>query len=127
MTPATFRTDFPEFASNALYPDAQITFWLNLGVKLLPECRWQDLLDAGLELFTAHNLVLERQAQASAATGAPPGVAAGMVSAKSVDKVSVNYDTASAMEADAGHWNTTTFGQRFIRLARMVGAGGVQF
>jgi Na+/H+ antiporter NhaC len=37
--------------------------------------------------------VLEMQAQASAATGAPPGVTTGAVSAKTVDKVSVTYDT----------------------------------
>jgi hypothetical protein len=54
-------------------------------------------------------------------------VAAGMVARKTVDKVSVTYDTASAMEEDAGHWNLTVYGTRFIRLARMVGTGGMQF
>lgn len=126
MDAATFRQNFPEFGSAGLYPDSQVNYWLALGGKLLPEGRWADLLDDGLQLFVAHNLVLERQAQASAATGAPPGQAAGMVSGKTVDKVSVSYDTGSAMEAEAGHWNLTTYGQRFVRLARLIGSGGLQ-
>jgi hypothetical protein len=127
MDAATLRADFPEFADVAAYPNATVNFWLALGGKLLDAERWADLLDAGLELFVAHNLVLERQAVASAATGAPPGVSTGMVAAKAVDKVSVNYDTSSAMELDAGHWNLTIYGQRYVRLMRMVGAGPLQF
>lgn len=127
MDVATFREDFPAFSNNGFYPDDQVTYWLNLGGKLLPADRWDDLLDDGLQLFVAHNLVLERGAQAAAANGAPPGQATGMVAGKTVDKVSVSYDTSAAMELEAGHWNLTIYGQRFIRLARMVGAGGVQF
>jgi hypothetical protein len=30
------------------------------------------------------------------------------------------------LEKDSGHWNTTSFGRRFIRFAKLVGAGGDQ-
>lgn len=123
----TFRTDYPEFANTTLYPNSGVTYWLTLAGKLLNADRWYDLLDTGTELFVAHNLVLERQAQASAATGAPPGVTTGAVASKTVDKVTVAYDVASGIEADAGHWNQTIYGTRFISLARMVGSGGMQF
>jgi len=126
MDIATFRQDFSEFSSAVNFPNADVTFWLTLGQKLLNECRWADLLDTGLELFIAHNLALERGAKKSAANGAVPGMSTGPVAAKAVDKVSVNYDTTAAMEADAGHWNLTIYGTRFIQLARMVGAGGLQ-
>jgi hypothetical protein len=124
---ATFRADFPEFADVGAYPNAQVTFYLTLAGKLLNACRWADLLDMGTELFVAHNLVLERQNQAAAATGGVPGVQTGAVSGKTVDKVSVTYDASAGLETDAGHWNLTTYGTRFINLARMVGAGGMQF
>lgn len=126
VTASSFRTDFPEFASTTNYPDSLVTFWIGLAGKLHSEDRWGDVLDYGIELFVAHNLVLERQAAKSAATGAVPGVASGAVAQKTVDKVSVSYDTASAMEPGAGHWNLTTYGQRWIRLVSMFGAGGLQ-
>lgn len=127
MTPAAFRTAFPEFASETAYPDSLVTFWLTVAGKMVSATRWGDLLDQGIQLFTAHNLVLERQAAKSAATGAVPGGASGPVNSKTVDKVSVSYDTAAAMEPNAGHWNLTTYGQRYIRLANMFGSGGLQF
>jgi hypothetical protein len=33
MDIATFRADFPEFASVPLYPDAQVTYWLTLAAS----------------------------------------------------------------------------------------------
>lgn len=126
MDIATFRADFPEFADEATFPDSTVTYWLTLAGKLLNIERWADLLDNGLELFVAHNIVLERQAAASAATGATPGITTGAVSAKGVDKVTVSYDTSAGMDLEAGHWNLTHYGARFIRLARMIGTGGIQ-
>lgn len=123
---AQFRIDYPEFADTTLYPDSGVNYWLTTAALLLPAARWLTVLDLGTELFTAHNLVLERKAQAEAVNGIPPGVTTGPVSSKSVDKVSVSYDTGSAVVLDAGHWNNTVYGTRFIQLARMFGAGPVQ-
>lgn len=137
VTIATFRADLPEFASLANYPNSAVTYWLAVGGILLNTDRWgvgatvavsppTTEYDIGLEMFTAHNLVLERQAQKAAATGALPGLNTGAVSADSVGSVSRSYDTAAALELDAGHWNLTTYGTRFIKLARMFGVGGLQ-
>lgn len=126
MDAATFRQDFPEFSDTTTYPDGSVDFYLALGVKLLPECRWQDLLDYGLELFTAHHLVLSTRDQKAEAAGGMPGAMTGPQSSKAVDKVSVSYDTASATLEDGGFWNLTTYGVRFLQLARMIGAGGIQ-
>lgn len=126
VTVASFKTDFCEFADIALYRDNDISFWLKYGLLSLNPNRWGDFLDLGVELFIAHNLTIERQAKAAAANGAPPGLATGIVSSKSVDSVSISYDTNSAMEKDAGQWNLTTYGQRYWRMMRMFGAGPVQ-
>lgn len=127
VTPTSFREAFPAFASETVYTEAAITFWLSVAAQFVNQSRWQEAYDLGLQLFAAHNLVLEQQAEESAAKGAPPGTSVGgVVSGKSVDKVSINYDTGAAAELDAGHWNMSTYGKRYIRFARMIGAGPIQ-
>lgn len=126
VTIASFRQDFPEFDDSSLYPDSGITYYLNLAGLLLNVQRWSTILDFGTAMFVAHNLVLERKAQAEAENGAPPGVSTGPVSSKSVDKVSISYDTTAGLDEGAGHWNETIYGKRFIHLARMIGTGPLQ-
>jgi hypothetical protein len=43
-----------------------------------------------------------------------------------VDKVSVSFATGESTEKDAGHWNTTIYGTRFIRMAKLMGSGPMQ-
>lgn len=126
VTPATFRQAFPAFASATIYPDAQIQFWIDLGNKLQSAERWGNLFDTGIQLFTAHNLVLEYQSNKAGALGQKPGQIEGAVTSGSVDKVSYSRDAASAMEDKAGHWNLSVYGLRYIRLARQLGAGPIQ-
>ena len=126
VTVDSFRANFCEFSDVNAYRDDDIAFWLMYANLLLNANRWASLLDLGLQLFVAHNLVLERQAKTASLNGAPPGLATGIISAKSVDSVSISYDTNSAMEKDAGQWNLTTYGQRYFRMMRMFGAGPIQ-
>jgi hypothetical protein len=116
MDAAQFKADFPAFESAS---DARIGFWLALGERLLPADRWADLLDTGLELYIAHQLTLESKT----GTG---GNVVGQVTSKSVDKISVSYDTAAVSLADAGHYNASSYGVQLLQLARMIGAGGFQ-
>lgn len=127
VTASSLRQNLPEFASTSDYPDATLTYWLGIGMKLLRADRWGDMLDHGLELFTAHHLVLARQAVQSAALGNTPGANTGVVTSEAVDKVSASYDAASTtLDTNAGHWNATTYGVQFLMLARMAGSGGWQ-
>lgn len=126
ITVAQFRIDYPEFTDTVIYTGSQVQFWLNFAYKFLDIRRWGTTLDLAAELYTAHNLVFEARAQANANAGALPGESQGMLSSKSVDKVSVSYDTSSAAQEGAGHWNLTIYGLRYIRLARMFGSGGIQ-
>lgn len=127
VTPASFREHFPEFADASAYPDVTVSYWLGIGVRMLRPDRWVDLLDHGLELFTAHHIAIARQAFRAATAGGTPGANAGVVTSKTVDKVSVSYDAGSTtLDAGAGHWNATTYGVQFLQLARMAGSGGWQ-
>lgn len=127
MDATTLRTDFPEFADGTKYPTGTVNFWLSVGAKLLNAERWGELLDHGLELFTAHHLVVSARDVTAAAGGkGVPGTASGVVSSKSVGNLSLSYDTGAGIEENAGHWNLSTYGTQFINLARMVGAGPVQ-
>lgn len=121
-----FRNSYPAFTDANKYPDRQVEFYITVGQKLLRAERWEDLREEGIGLFVAHNLVLVAQDLESADTGDVPGATPGAVSSMSVDKVSVSYDNASSADEKAGHWNLTTYGKQFIRLARMLGAGGIQ-
>jgi len=126
ITVAQFRQDYPEFASTSQYTPSAVTYWLNLAYAMLNTRRWGNQLDIAAELFVAHNLVLEARAQAESKNGGIPGQQVGPVNSKSVDKVSIGYDTGSGIETDAGHWNMSIYGTRFIRLAKMFGAGPLQ-
>ena len=125
-TPATFKGHYPEFVCPDTYPQSQVQFWLDIAYSMLNASRWGRQLDIGVELYVAHNLALEARSQATAANGGIPGESVGVLNSKSVDKVSAGYDTGIATEQNAGHWNSTIYGTRFYRLAKMFGAGPVQ-
>ncbi|CAM2295246.1 DUF4054 domain-containing protein [Ralstonia mannitolilytica] len=126
MTPADFRATFPEFSDTTKYPDASIEFWMGIAVSLVNPDRWGVLTDQGVSLVTAHHLVMGQRDQAAAAVGGAPGEVKGPTASKSVDKVSVSYDTGAVALSDAGFWNLTTYGVRFMTIARAMGAGGMQ-
>lgn len=125
---ATFRQQFPEFQNATLFPDEQIAFWASLAIKLISKSRWGDLYEHGQALFIAHNLMLGVYAQAEAAAGGvPQAQPTGTVTSKKVGDVQVNYDAGSnTMEPNAGHWNKTAYGQRYINLVRLIGQGCYQ-
>lgn len=126
LTSTQFRFDFPEFANPVQFTDGVITSWITTAGLLLNACKWGNLLTLATELLVAHNITLSARDQAAALAGGVPGEMTGAVSSKSVDKVSVGYDTNSAALLNAGDYALTTYGIRYLRLARMVGAGGSQ-
>jgi hypothetical protein len=126
MDPTQFRTDFPAFANTTMYPDAVIAFEIGIATSLLNAERWGTMLNYGIELYVAHNLVLAAQAAEDSALGNTPGEMTGPTSAKGVDKVSASYDTQSVSLENAGYWGLTWYGTKFLQLARMMGAGGIQ-
>ena len=124
--PPTFRLHFPEFGDDTVYQDPTVQFYLDINSAILPAYRWGSMLQLGVELMTAHMLALSARAMQSGSAGGTPGAAGGLVTSKSVSKVSVGYDVNSTAVEGAGPWNYTTYGQRFYWLMRMVGIGGYE-
>lgn len=135
VTPASFAADYPAFSDQARFPPAEIATIIDLAGAFCSNRRWaymgqapsgKTMADIGIELFVAHWCAMERRNQDEGANGRPPGAIVGPYQSGSVGPGSVQYDTASGIELDAGHWNLTNYGTRFIKLARMVGAAGIQ-
>ena len=77
-------------------------------------------------LFVAHYMTLWAADSRAMLAGEPGGSTNGVQSSKSVDKVSVSYDTSATLNPDAGFWNNTRYGAEFYQLITMFGAGGRQ-
>ena len=136
VTVATFRQDYPEF-DDVNYPTPAVNYYLAIAALLLNTNRLglgtvtavsppTTIYDFLTELFVAHFLTIEKRAQDAAKTGAVPGEVGGPVASKSVGPLSVSFDNAAVIAPDAGHWNLSTYGLRFIQLARFKGSGPVQ-
>lgn len=121
-----FRALLPEFADSSVFADESIGPWLWIATQQLDPARWGVMFNIGVSWFVAHQLALQRQATLVARRGGVPGMALGVVSSKSVNGVSVSYDTNLGGIAGSGDWNLTTYGIRFLSFARMFGSGGVQ-
>lgn len=122
-----FRADFPEFSSTSMFPSSGIQFWLNFAYRMINASRFMNETDLGAELFTAHFVSLEsRNALESKGGGIPGSTVGGPVANKSVDKVSISYDTGAGTEIGAGHWNLTNYGIRFRYMTNLFGAGPIQ-
>ena len=126
LTESSFREAMPMFADVQKYPSAQFNYYLKLALKLLPESRWDDLLDDGYTFFIAHYLTLYARDMAFVDVGGIGGKVVGNETSKSIDGVSKSMDVSSVLNSDAGHWNQTTYGIQFYQLMMMVGAGGIQ-
>ena len=126
MDIAAFRAALPEFADTAVYPDSLVLIWSNVATSFVNEARWAEVYDTGIYLVTAHHLVLGERDSLTAQVGGTPGQVTGPLSAKAVDKVSASYDTGAAVIDGGGFWNLTTYGIRYLSLARIFGAGGLQ-
>jgi hypothetical protein len=126
LTPTQFRLDLTAFADATAYPDAVINLYLQAAIAALNLPRFGAFASLAVEFMTAHYLVLDKQDDRAAAAGGVPGVNAGMISSKSVGPVSIGMDGGSSAEDDGGHWNLTTYGRRYLRLAREAGAGPLQ-
>lgn len=126
MDANTFLTNFPEFAPLRQNNIGTVNYWVVIASKIVTIDKWGDLVDHGQCLYIAHNLAMNAANAAAGAKGKTPGQTSGVLSQKSVDRVSASYDTTAGNIEDGGHWNLTTYGKQYLQLARMIGAGAIQ-
>lgn len=121
-----FRADFPEFSDKTRYPDTSVNFYLTQADNLLDQARFGDQFVYLAELFTAHYTEIRGRRSAQAALGGVNSSGGGILTSKSVDKVSASYDVSGIINPDAGFWNNTDYGREFFWWWEMSGAGGRQ-
>jgi hypothetical protein len=121
-----FRNDFSEFSDATRYPDSAITFYLTQADNLLDQAVFGDQFVYLAELFIAHYTELRGRRIAQAAIGGVNSSGGGVLTSKSVDKVSASYDVSGIVNPDAGFWNNTDYGREFYWWWSMAGAGGRQ-
>lgn len=130
MTPEEFRTAYPPFADPEIYTDARVEYWLNFAMKMVDSRRWRasGFQDEGQGLLTAHYLqVFEVRDEATGEAITPDaGGGALMGKSRTADGVSYtdNFDTSAY--AGAGQLASTLYGQQFLDLRSLIGAGGMQ-
>lgn len=116
MDIATFRQQYPAFVNTTDYPDTVVQRWLDMAESRLKPEFWQDTLEQGIGLFTAHNLLASKNA-ASGQQQAP-----GLLSSVSFSgSVTHSYDYQFVAIKNKGFWNLTAYGQQFAYYADMVG------
>lgn len=122
-----FRETFPQFSDSTTYPDAMISSRLAIADALLSERRFgETVFPYVVELFIAHYMVLAAKDSRAVAAGGAGGVNTGVLTAKSVDKVSASYYVSSTLNPDAGFWNNTRYGSEFWEYLMIFGAGAIQ-
>jgi len=139
VTRSQFLTDLPEFntaanpssSPNAIsFSTSTIDYYLALANASLDPNRWGGdpsvWFTLGVEMYVAHWVVLDTSNQRDVPRDRLPGWNKGAVAGQGAGGVSISYDTAGAQELGAGHWNLTTYGTRYINLARQMGAGPIQ-
>jgi len=130
ISASQFQQNYDEFGNTEVYSPSVVQNVLTLAYLMLNSERWGAILDYGAQLFTAHYLALARRSANENASdnsaNNPTGTMIGPISARSVDKASVNYDTANAIIEGGNHWNLTIYGVQFLDMSRMVGAGPMQ-
>jgi hypothetical protein len=129
VTVAQFRRDFKVFADSAVYDDASISMYLQIASYFSPR-RYGQWLAMAQELFAAHFLTIDRQDMLSTLRGGLPGQTTGPAVTKSIGGASISYAEYATIEGgmtgNSGHWNLTVYGKRYLRIARMAGAGPIQ-
>lgn len=134
ITASSFRIDFPAFADTTAYTDATINFWIATGSHLINQNLFgvppttitnppTSTYDIMMELFVAHNIIIERMILANPNAGA--GTAFGIVQSKSVDTLSISYDTKIGLDEKAGAYNLTLYGRRFWQLMQIYAKGPI--
>lgn len=126
LTDAQFRQLIPPFQDQTKYPLDGFDLNLTLAASMVG-ANWQDWRPMGMALVVAHWAVLDAREQLVASKGGIPGQGSiGILSSKGIGSVSAGYDVSTGSYANAGIWNTTSYGRRYWQMVRLVGMGAIQ-
>jgi len=129
LTVEQFRSDFPEFSDASKYSNDSIQMWIDyiISDNQFPIHRWGTLQLLGQELYIAHQIALGAWSGMPGIGGIPGLGFSGIANSRSVNGVSVSYDTTLGTDADMGEYALTLYGRRLWTMMMNAGAGPVQF
>ena len=129
LTVEKFRSDFPEFSDANIYTNDSIQVWIDAIYidNAFPPHRWGAWERLGEELYIAHHLALSKLSSLPGAGGIPGLGFSGIATSKSVNGVSVSYDTHLGVDGNMGEYALTLYGRRLWTLMMNAGAGPIQF
>jgi len=108
-------------------PSYVIGLYCTLASSHLVYNRWNADWYMGMAYFIAHFCTLYAQADSdtylTAAQAATAGLSKGIATSKSAGGVSIGYQPMITGSEDWAQWQLTTYGQRFISMAKCIGAG----
>jgi hypothetical protein len=120
---------FPVFKNELVFLQSDAELYLGLTAFFDPR-RYGQYLNLASALFAAHFLTIDAQDMLSISRGGLPGQTTGPAVSKSVGGASISYAEYATIEGgttgNSGHWNLTVYGKRYLRIAKMAGAGPVQ-
>lgn len=117
-TPADFKARFPQFAAES---DDRIQMFMDEADPYFDVNRWAKFYVQGYLNCVAHKLVLANYQ----ATQTNAAAMATDVSMKKVDAVAVQRDPGLLNLSAKDPFNRTIYGQEYLRLRRMIGAGAL--
>lgn len=127
--PAAFRLLFPAFADTNKYPDTVLSgyfSWATIYVDKNDNCFLSgDALQMALNLMTAHIAYLMTQAGGTAATGGLGGGVGGVLTAASIDKVSVTVAAPPTRDGWEYWLASSPYGQQLWAMLLGLSVGGV--
>jgi hypothetical protein len=114
------------FYANALLPLGVIMVYIALASASLVYTRWQEAWPVAMSLYVAHFCTLwlrsDGQQACQAGSAAASGLAQGITVSRTAGPVTKGSQPTPGLEAWAS-WNETTYGQQFVTMAKVVGAG----
>lgn len=121
LDPVTFRTQFPAFADQTLYPDATLNFYFGLAGNFINNTKWGPLSCQGatpeaLSLMTAHLLQIGLNAAA--------GEQSGLVVGATIDKVTVQLQEVPVKNQWQYWLSSTPYGATLLALLQVKSTGG---
>lgn len=124
-----FLAFYPQFTGKV--PDIVLEAYIGMANACLSIERWNEQWQVGMSLYVAHFITLylttmdDPTAPASKVIAASKG-AMGIPASKSVGDVSISYDYSYLSTVSSwSSWLTTTYGQQFVTLAKLMGKGGM--
>lgn len=119
MTPTEFKARFPEFSSET---NDRVQLFINDADPLFDQARWDDLYPVGLANLVAHELVV---ANVQTAAAGQIGKLSNDTLTKKVGDVQSGKDSMLLNKQAENPYMRTTYGQKYLNLRKLVGAGGV--